>query len=299
MKQVIYKGKKHHSYICPVVEIINDNVWRIYYSFQDKTKLLLYGWYNFHISYIEVEAENPSNILYNHDESIIKLGRLGSFDCDGMVLSCILGDCYIYSGIYKDSSVGIRKSIGVLVKDLGKDLVKDAVDGLRRVSKGPVLSIGIDDPYSVYDPCIIEIDGTYHMWYTSITKWKMYGVTPEYVCTIKHAESTDMSHWTADNYNCFEGKNNECSPFVMYADGMYRMWYVRKSDTIGYAESVDGKHWDDVVFDGPSCINHPHVIVKDSTLYMFYSECMGKSNNSKLCCAMFELKNDSLCTEVI
>ena len=67
---------KHWAQL-PVVDIQNDNFWRIYYSNRINNKSLP--------KYFDVEKGNPSKILQHCEEPILPLGELGTFDQAGVM----------------------------------------------------------------------------------------------------------------------------------------------------------------------------------------------------------------------
>lgn len=87
-KGLIYKPKSNYDWMIshaqlPTVDKISDDVLRIYYGTRDK--------YNRTVTtYIEVDADNPQNILYIHDKQVLGLGELGCFDDHGAMPSWIV-----------------------------------------------------------------------------------------------------------------------------------------------------------------------------------------------------------------
>ena len=75
-----------------VIDILDDNTWRIYYSTRTKDVISL--------PYcIDVEAGNPCNILKVHDKPLFMPGKTGTFDETGITMTSIVNvgnDKYIY-----------------------------------------------------------------------------------------------------------------------------------------------------------------------------------------------------------
>ena len=76
-KGLIYISKGNHSWDkshtqVPTVDIIDRERWRIYFGTRDEKNRTL-------TSFIEVEAGNPKNVLYEHDEPVVPLGKIGTF----------------------------------------------------------------------------------------------------------------------------------------------------------------------------------------------------------------------------
>ena len=157
----IHDWNKTHAQV-PVVDVLNDKVWRIYYATRNKENQC-------NTSFIEVEAGNPSHILYQHDEPLFKLGELGTFDDSGIMPSCILnhsGKKYLYYiGWNAGVNVSYRLAIGLGISD----------DGItfQKYSTGPILDRSIFDNCLCASPFVTLEDGLWEMWYVSGTHWKI------------------------------------------------------------------------------------------------------------------------------
>ncbi len=124
-----------------------------------------------------------------------------------------------------------------------------------KCAMNPVLTCGPPgswDETNVCSPCVLEIDGMYHMWYTGSDFIGRMG--------IGYAISSDGINWSKSEANpvLMVGSRGEwdyawvggCE--VVYKDGEYLMWYsggkLMVVDElmpagIGYARSSDGIHW--------------------------------------------------------
>jgi predicted GH43/DUF377 family glycosyl hydrolase len=129
----------------------------------------------------------------------------------------------------------------------------ESVDGLYWEAPVPVLQ---PDPSSDWDndeenrPSVIKKDGKYLMWYSG----QMNPYTNEGMSVIGYAESDDGLHWIRSREPVvkpdqkWEMKAIMC-PHVLYEEDtkLFKMWYSgggnREPDSIGYAESRDGKIW--------------------------------------------------------
>jgi hypothetical protein len=61
----------------PTVDVVDDRVWRVYYSSRDQHN-------RSRTSYVDVDATNRARVLYVHPEPILPLGRPGTFDDSGI-----------------------------------------------------------------------------------------------------------------------------------------------------------------------------------------------------------------------
>lgn len=238
----------HHACL-PIADKVNDEVLRIYFGPRDREGRT-------RAAFIEVEADNPSNILYVHDRPVLELGKLGAFDDSGAMPSCIVnhdGKKYLfYIGWNLGVTVSYRNSIGLAVSE---------DDGLtfNRVFEGPIVDRNHLEPYFCASPfAIVDDDGQWKLWYASSTGWITIDGKPEPLYQIKYAESDDGVNWSRTNTTCI-GPRSEfeaiARPCVIKENDKYLMWYcyrgsanyrTDKSESyrLGYAESVDGILWD-------------------------------------------------------
>ncbi len=87
-KGVIFRPENHsewmaHHACVPVADKVSDDVLRIYFGPRDTQGRTT-------TTFIEVEADNPAQILRVHDRPVLGLGELGTFDDSGAMPSCIV-----------------------------------------------------------------------------------------------------------------------------------------------------------------------------------------------------------------
>jgi hypothetical protein len=270
----------------PVADIVDDDVWRIYYGSRDTSNIS-------QTSFIEVAAGQPENILYEHDRPILPLGKLGAFDEHGIMPSCIVayGDkkYLYYIGWSQKKSVPYQNSIGLAIST-------DGGRTFEKYSDGPVLGINVVDPYFVGTIFVLPEAGLFHGYYLSCTEWKIVDGRPESLYVLKYASSEDGINWNRENRVVIPLKDDSegglVSAAVIKHDGTYRMWFAHRnyfdfrsnpqnSYRIGYAESADGLNWTrddirskiDVSAQGwdSEMIAYPYLILYESKYYMFYN----------------------------
>ena len=232
----------------PIVDTSAATRWRIYFATRDSTN-------HSNITFIEVEAGRPENILYEHNRPILPFGTLGSFDENGLMPVAIVGhgksQYLYYAGWSLRKTVPYENAIGLAVSvDGGKTFAKYA--------EGPLFGITPQDPYFTGTANILIEDGRWKAWYQSCTRWQVIEGRPEPFYHLKYAESADGICWKREGVVAIDYKNvNEggiCSASVSKEDGIYRMWYsyrqannyrddVNQSYRIGYADSSDGIKW--------------------------------------------------------
>lgn len=204
-------------------------------------------------TFIDVDAQDPSQVLHLEPSPILDLGELGTFD-DGGIMPCSVvqdGDTvYLYYvGWNPTVSVPYRNAIGVAVST-------DRGDTFDRVFQGPIVDRNPQEPFFTASPCVRREDDAWHMWYASGTGFVVVDDKPEPLYVIKYASSSDGLTWHRDNLTCIPPNHDleaNARPTVAYEDGCYRMWFCYRdshdyrdgdgSYQIGYAESTDAVTW--------------------------------------------------------
>ena len=233
----------------PIVDRVNDDVLRIYFGVRNASGHTV-------ATYIEVEADNPANVLYVDEAGpVIGLGDLGCFDDTGVLPAWIVnkeGLKYLYYvGWNAGVSVSYRNSIGLAVSD-------DGGRSFTRMFKGPVVDRSKTEPHFCSSPCVLFEDGLWRMWYLNGIRWDIIDGHSEPIYHIKYAESQDGMNWDRRGIVSIDLKSPDeggiARPCVIREDGIYKMWYSYRgikdyrtnpehSYRIGYAESEDGIHW--------------------------------------------------------
>lgn len=125
----------------------------------------------------------------------------------------------------------------------------------RDYTNNPILSPGSSgswDAGAIETMTVVRVGDWYHLYYEGWAAGKPNGLG---VIQIGHALSREGVHWTKDPANPVlpRGTGNDWDyngtwdPFVIYEDGMFKMWYGGSSgDDVcewGYATSRDGVHF--------------------------------------------------------
>lgn len=270
----------------PTVYKIDEKRLRIYYATRDTQNRT-------NISFIEVEADHPENILYIHNKPIISPGKMGMFDDMGAMPSHVIdvGDevWMYYLGWNVRNTIAYHNSIGLAIS-------KDGGKSFEKFSEGPLFDRTYIEPYYSAVPFVLREDNLWKMWYLSNTKWVQHEGQSEPFYHIKYAESKNGIDWERKGVVAIDYKDeNECGivrACVIKENKTYRMWYAHRnlknyredkknSYRIGYAESQDGKDWTrmdkDVGIDvsekgwDSEMIEYPFVYDHNGQFYMFYN----------------------------
>jgi len=241
-----YDWMAHHASV-PIADRLDDGVLRIYFGPRDRQGRT-------RPAFIDVEADNPLNVLYVHDRPLLDLGKPGAFDDSGVMPSCVVsvgGRKYLYyTGWNRAVTVPYTLAVGLAVSTDG---------GLtfNRLFEGPIVDRTRLEPYSCLSPFVLHEDGAWKLWYATVTGFVAVGGRQEPQYQIRFADSADGIEWRRPPVTCigyhFEDEANG-RPSVIKEEGRYRMWYcyrsivdyrtdASKSYRIGYAESDDGVEW--------------------------------------------------------
>jgi hypothetical protein len=240
-------NKKGYASVPTVFKIREDRL-RIYYTARDDSNRT-------NISFIDVDASQPENILYIHNKPVLIHGNAGMFDdCGAMVSHVTEVDDELwmyYIGWNVRNTIAYHNSIGLAIS-------KDGGVTFKKFSEGPLFDRTYKEPYFSAAPYVLQENGIWKMWYLSNTKWVEYKGKMEPFYHIKYAESDNGIDWKREGQVAIDYKDeNECGivrACVLKDKDTYKMWYAHRnlqnyredkqnSYRIGYAESEDGMEW--------------------------------------------------------
>lgn len=239
-------NKSHAS--VPTVYKVNETRLRVYFSSRDENN-------HTHIGFIEVNADDPQEILYEHELPVISPGRLGMFDDCGAMPSHAIDVGHevwmYYLGWNVRNTIAYHNSIGLAIS-------KDGGITFEKFSEGPLFDRNYIEPFYSAVPFILRENDIWKMWYLSNTNWVEFNGKSEPYYHIKYAESNNGVDWIREGRVAIDYKDeNECGivrACVLKDGSLYKMWYAHRnienyrddkqnSYRIGYAESCDGIEW--------------------------------------------------------
>lgn len=221
--------------------VLKDNIIRVYLTMCDEFN-------QGRVGYIDLNPENPSEILNYSKNPVLDLGEKGCFDENGVLPTCILkeqGKLYLHYSAYQK-----QKDIPYTIFS-GLSVSQDGGESFIRVQKFPVLG---DIPSEKHQRSAAEVmkqGDIYKLWYTANVGWlDIQGhVVPKY--DIKYLESSSQTNWPANPQSSLALRGDEYGltmPQVFFEDGTYKMFYsirsISKGYRLGYAESKDGIHFE-------------------------------------------------------
>ncbi|MCX7728027.1 MAG: hypothetical protein N2203_01010 [Bacteroidia bacterium] len=244
------------------------------------------------ITYLDVNADNPSEVLYLHKEPLLAEGELGLFDEHGVNPSQLIfinEQPYLfyigYQRLQSRASYMLFCSYAVLNNELNRVVYR---------KKTPILDRTDEEPFIRSAITIIKQQTIFHLWYVSAYRWEYMNNEvfkdkwmPNY--HIKYAQTKEFKEFQIHSHPVIYPLNNDefgfGRPWCIFENGTFKMWYsLRRRNTtyrIGYAESTDGTHWvrkdDEVGIDvsesgwDSEMICYPAVITVKNKTYMFYN----------------------------
>ncbi len=274
----------------PVADFIeSEDIIRVYFSTRDKLG-------RSYPDFIEVEADNPHNIVKYNDEPLLKLGKLGTFDDCGVMPSWVVTNkekkYLYYIGWNVRNTIAYHNSIGLAISE-------DGGMTFSRFSEGPLWDRNYNEPHYSGTSCVIYDKGIWKNWYLSCTEWRFINGKSEPRYHIKYAESEDGINWLRLGKIAIDYKDqNEAGivkASVIRDKSIYKMWYSYRnfnnyrtdknnSYRIGYAESHNGINWlrkdnSSYALDvspkknewDSEMVEYPHVIDVKGRRLMFYN----------------------------
>jgi len=289
-KGQIFKTENHYDWMVshasqPFADLLENEKLRIYFNVRDDLG-------RSSPTFIEVSATNPKQVLYIHNAPILHLGKRGTFDDNGMMVSWLVNygqkKYLYYTGWNPQVTVSYRLSIGLAIST-------DGGISFNKYSEGPICDRGLDEVYFCTMPSVLIDGGIWRMWYISCTGWQIVDQHPEPSYHVKYAESSDGIHWRKTGHVCIDYDEFTKAigrPCVFFDSGIYKMFYSYRSThsyrtnpeqsyRLGYAESSDGINWirkDDEVGIARSkegwdseMIAYGHVCRYNDKTYLFYN----------------------------
>lgn len=233
------------SQVCPI-EI--DNIIRIYFT--TRSKLDINNNYKTSITFLDCDKNDPSNILYIHNQPLLPLGNPGTFDEHGTMMSEIL----FHNNKYWLYYIGWQQSIVVpYITTLGLAISDDGIN-FKKVSEGPIVGLNRFSPFGVAKISILIENNEFNMWYTHYNNWANINNNYRPTYDIRFATSKNGLDWEFNNNVCISpSHDNEAlgAPCVKKINNLYHMWYGYRDNfnkgeqyKMGYAVSEDKINWE-------------------------------------------------------
>lgn len=241
-----------NSHTTPIAALLISDRIRIYFSTRSKKDTE--GNFISNSSFIDLDKDDPTKILYKHEKPLFELGGYGSFDEFGVMVTDVLeynGKVYLYYAGWQRLGGGTA-AYQVM---LGLAISEDQGISFKKISKGPIMSIDYFDHISIGNVAAIVENNNWKLYYTNLTEWVISGNKPTYEYEIKFATSGDGVFWNKTDKVVIGEENGfgVATPTVHKINNHYHMWfgYRKAYDSnnnvggygIGYAHSNDGINW--------------------------------------------------------
>lgn len=204
---------------------------------------------NGRISFIDVNENDPGEILYIHPEPILDLGMPGCFDDCGVSPSSIViieNKWYLYYvGFQRCEKVPYILFSGLAISDDGINFT--------RYSHAPIIDRSKESFISSAAPFVLKENETYRMWHWHGIEWTKISGKDYVSATIALSESKNLFDWKLKTTDCIvpDKTNGEFSvgrPWIIKEDNGYSMWYSvryeKKLYRLANATSKDGIIWE-------------------------------------------------------
>lgn len=268
----------------PTALVLGDRI-RIYFATRPSRGFSL-------TTYIDVDADDPTNVVYISPKPILEAGPAGAFDEFGIMPSHVLrkgSQVWLYYGGWsRQISVPYSNWTGLAISD-------DDGQNFKKAFPGPILDRTPNEVYSATAPCIFQHDGLFHMWYASGVGWHKVAGAFEEEYTIMHATSADGLNWKRNGIPILENREFLIEPkhrpaiftygsvhymafcyrsIIDFRDGLnsYRLGLAKSSDLfnwkridseVGLKKSENG--WDSKM------IAYPYIVHARERVFMFYN----------------------------
>jgi len=218
----------------------SDTVLRIFCAFRDRENISRIG-------YVDVEADNPKNIVNISVNPVLDIGMLGAFDDNGVLPASIVkyeGKLYLYYGGFQ---LGVKIPYYIFC---GLAISTDNGNSFKRYQTVPITDRSNAESFFRVANYVIKDHEQWKMWYIAGSSWiNLHGkMLPEY--SIKYLESPDGVTWGKEGKLCISPQNDEHGfgrPYIVKSEQGYKMYYsvrsLSKGYQLGYAESTDGIYW--------------------------------------------------------
>jgi predicted GH43/DUF377 family glycosyl hydrolase len=232
---------KTHA-MTPTIDIQKDRI-RVYFSSLDDNMVGRIG-------FVDLDKNNPDNILSISQEPIFDIGTDGTFDDNGVIPSSII----TYQNrklLYYHGFQLLRKQVRFLILT-GLATSDNGGNTFERNTLVPLLDRNKDDVFIRSLPHVIYEDNLFKIWYSGVNQWTNVKDKILPIGNIRYVESNSYNDFSQSKViRCLEPQSHEFSlsrPYIFRHNVTYKMLFScrqRDSDQykLGYAESKDGKVW--------------------------------------------------------
>jgi len=196
-----------------------------------------------HIGYAVIDMARPEKILELSKNPVLAPGRLGTFDDNGVLPSCLIrhgNEIYMYYIGFKPGGTTRMDLFG------GLAISNDGGESFVRWSEAPIIERSRANPFINTAPWIVEDGkGGWLMYYVAGVEW-IHPDLPRY--NIQIATSIDGKNWNRNGRVAIDFADDEnalARPYVTKNENGFHMWFSSKGEYYlpRQATSKDGLNW--------------------------------------------------------
>ncbi len=244
---------RDNSALQPTPLRYDEKVIRVFVGFRNKEGISRIG-------YIDLDSENPRNILSISENPVLDIGEDGTFDENGVVPSAVVkhnGVLYLY---YAGYQLGQKIRFTVFG---GLAMSFDNGKTFKRYKKVPVFERNDEDLFFRVPHSVLIENGVFKFWYGGGNSFRKGQSKSLPVYDIRYIESADGLHIGDKGRVLLTMRENEHRlgrPYLVRKKEKYLLFFGAGTEEVpyrlAYAESDDGVNW----------------IRKDETMNLFFSE---------------------------
>ncbi|WP_233842881.1 hypothetical protein [Dyella sp. 2HG41-7] len=284
-KGLVFETTRHsvgawmrHSALTPTPYRIDEYLIRVYAGFRDDEGVSRIG-------YVDVNADNPAEIVRVSQRPVLDIGRGGCFDDRGMILGDVVNTPHglhmLYVGFQHVEKAKFLAFSGLAISN-------DGGEHFRRVQETPILDRARGRSTIAAIHSATYVNGRWRLWYAVGDDWEYIGGRPFPRYHIRYVETDDLADIPREDRICLLPRNDEYRigrPRVYELGGKYVMYFTCGTTSghyfPGVAYSEDGVNWerhDDALGIALSekgwdsrTLCYPALIRQHDTLLMFYN----------------------------
>lgn len=268
-----------HSALQPTPVVLDNKIIRVYLGFRDDLGISRIG-------FVDVDTDNPSNVIKVSTEPVLDIGNDGCFDENGVVPCAVIRKdenilFMYYAGYQLGSKVRFLAFGGLAIS-------YDNGYTFHRYSKIPITERTNDEFLFRVIHSVLYDDHKWKVWYGAGSNFIQGNFKTLPVYNIRYMESDDGITFPNKGTICLKTINDEYRvgrPCVFKHNNKFIMLYGKGSEEIPYilgmAESVDGLNWEridskvgiylsDEGWDS-QMMAYPSIIDKDNEVILFYN----------------------------
>ncbi len=195
-----------------------------------------------HIGWSLIDLERPDRVLETALEPELTPGRLGTFDDNGVLPSCVIrtgSETRLYYIGFKPGGTTRMDLFG------GLAIKPDGAAGFERWSEAPIIERCKVNPFINTAPWVVKTPFGWRMYYVAGVEW-VHKDLPRY--NIQIASSKDGLDWQRKGRVAIDfepGENALARPYVWHDGENWRMWFAAKGEAYRQKQAVsaDGLNW--------------------------------------------------------